>query len=472
VDVQATDASEVVRIDRSQAGSVLVTVSAPGEFEGPYFSRRFVAGETNEVRLHLNGGDDRVTVSGRGDSGILLRLVGGDGDDVFTFETNGDDARLYDSEGDNSAEGPDAPGIDSKPWDEWEWSEEDRDQPRDWGKQTLPIFWTSYTTDLGLFLGGGASLKGYGFRKRPFSWSLDVRGGWSPRQQKGRVELEGRFNRQNYAIFWPYTARVSRLDVVHYYGLGNQSVAGAQTFHEVDLTMASASLGMGVFLESGFELSGVARVERASTQANVGRYFDSVRPVSGDGGYTSLAFAGNVTFDPLANSAATGSRLRFRGSGAVFPSALDVDDTFGRVEAEVSALLASSPWPAVSLAVRAGAQQVFGDFPWHKAAFLGGSGSVRGYDEQRYAGDAAVYASAEARLRVLRPRVIVPVAIGVFGFLDTGRVYLDNDSPGGWHTSTGAGLYFQPIQQPYLVRIGAGKGDDTTKVFVALGLPY
>jgi len=472
VDVQATDASEVVEVDRSQDGSVLVTMSAPGALTGPYFSRRFLAGETSEVRIYLKGGDDRVTVSGNGDPGMLLRFIGGRGDDQFTFQGNGDDVRVYDAEGTNSVSGSDAPGLDDKHWEQWEWSEDDRDQPRDWGKQTLPIFWTSFSTDLGLFLGAGVSFKGYGFRKLPFSWSLNARGGWSPRQQKGRVEFDGQFNRQNSSMFWPYSARVSRLDVVHYYGLGNQTSSGGQDLHEVDLTMASASLGLGVALQSGFELSGGIRVERASTQDNVTSYFDTVRPVYGDGGFTSVAFIGDLVYDPLAGSQVTGSRLRVRASGAAFPSVLDAENRFGRIGAEVSALLASSPWPAVALSLRGGAEQVHGRFPWHKAAFLGGAATVRGYDEQRFAGDVAIYGSAEGRLRLLRPRVIVPVAVGVFGFVDTGRVYLDNDSPGGWHTGVGGGIYFQPIQQPLLVRIGAGKGEEATKVYLALGLPY
>ncbi len=75
-------------------------------------------------------------------------------------------------------------------------------------------------------------------------------------------------------------------------------------------------------------------------------------------------------------------------------------------------------------------------------------------------------------LRVWNPRVVVPVAIGVFGFADAGRVYLDGDSPGGWHTSFGGGIWFKPIAQPYMLRAGAGVSNDGTKIYVLLGLPY
>jgi hypothetical protein len=157
---------------------------------------------------------------------------------------------------------------------------------------------------------------------------------------------------------------------------------------------------------------------------------------------------------------------------AYFPDLFDVERGFGKARAEVSGLLASSPWPAVALALRAGTEHVWGRFPWHEAAFLGGPGSLRGWDEQRFAGDAVLFAGAEARLRIGRPRVVVPLDTGVFGLADAGRVFIDNDSPGGWHTAFGGGLWFQPVLQPYLVRAGVGSSEASTKVFVTVGLPY
>ena len=65
---------------------------------------------------------------------------------------------------------------------------------------------------------------------------------------------------------------------------------------------------------------------------------------------------------------------------------------------------------------------------------------------------------------------IVTTGAGLFG--DAGRVHVDGASPGGWHTSAGGGVYFQPVRQPYLLRLGAGSSIETTKLFLSLGLPY
>jgi hemolysin activation/secretion protein len=93
------------------------------------------------------------------------------------------------------------------------------------------------------------------------------------------------------------------------------------------------------------------------------------------------------------------------------------------------------------LAARVGGRRVFGDFPYFDAAFLGGRESVRTIRRQRYAGDAAVFGSLELRIPVAEFPLVFPLSTGVLGFVDAGRVYLDGDSPGNWHTGAGAGIW-------------------------------
>ena len=124
------------------------------------------------------------------------------------------------------------------------------------------------------------------------------------------------------------------------------------------------------------------------------------------------------------------------------------------------------------MAIHGGWEEVWGRFPWHQATFLGGTDDIRGWDNQRFAGDRSAFGSAELRLRLWRPRVIVPASLGAFGFADGGRVWVDGDSPGGWHTSVGGGVWFKPVFPEYVLRVGVGNSTEATKVFVMLGLPY
>jgi len=93
------------------------------------------------------------------------------------------------------------------------------------------------------------------------------------------------------------------------------------------------------------------------------------------------------------------------------------------------------------LATRLGGQKLFGDFPYFEAAFLGGSESVRTLSRQQYAGDGSVYGTAELRVPLANFPLVLPWNLGVMGFTDVGRVYMEGQSPGGWHSGYGGGLW-------------------------------
>ncbi len=473
VDVRASLEDEVVDVLRAADGSVTITMSVPDEADEPYFERRFVESETREIRIYLRDGDDRIVFRGPGDSDILVRVIGGTDDDSYVFEGDRGRVRLYDHEGANTTIGARAPRIDDKPFEVWEWSEENKDMPLDWGRRTLPIFGSGYSADLGVLIGAGARFESYGFQKRDYASAFDVRAAFSPQAVKGIAEVDGRINRENSSVFWTVSARVSRLDVLSFYGLGNaQPAAGPESFHDVDLTRTSASVGFGVSPEPWFELTGYATIDRSSTQDNTDRFFETLGQVYGSGVFVSGALGGSLTFDPMVDDRRSGNRFRLRLFGEVYPEVFDTERTFGRAGGDVSVLVATSAWPALAVAFRGGGEQAHGQYPWHRAAFIGGTSTVRGYAQNRFAGEASLWGSGEVRLRVAKPRVVVPVAVGVFGFFDAGRVFVESESPGGWHTAPGGGLFLQPVAQPFLFRIGAGQSDESTRFFASFGLPY
>ena len=89
-----TDAPELVEARRLDDGGLELSVrraSADGAPAGePYFRRRFEPGVTDEVRVYLHGGNDKVLVTGGRRGGALLRVVGGDGADVLDDSAGGD----------------------------------------------------------------------------------------------------------------------------------------------------------------------------------------------------------------------------------------------------------------------------------------------------------------------------------------------------------------------------------------------
>jgi outer membrane protein assembly factor BamA len=126
-------------------------------------------------------------------------------------------------------------------------------------------------------------------------------------------------------------------------------------------------------------------------------------------------------------------------TGSYYPATWSVKSPFEKVSAAATAYFSIPVLTRPVLALRAGAEKLFGNFPYYEAAFLGGSNTVRTYHFHQYAGDAAYYGSTELRVPVAQFPLFLPWNIGLIGFADAGRVYVDNDSPGGWHTAAGIG---------------------------------
>jgi hypothetical protein len=78
---------------------------------------------------------------------------------------------------------------------------------------------------------------------------------------------------------------------------------------------------------------------------------------------------------------------------------------------------------------------------------------IRSLDAQRYAGDAAAYGSAELRFPLFKFAFIVPLDVGIFGVGYAGRVWVNGDSPGGWHTATGIGFWIGVPDPSTAVRV-------------------
>jgi hemolysin activation/secretion protein len=84
---------------------------------------------------------------------------------------------------------------------------------------------------------------------------------------------------------------------------------------------------------------------------------------------------------------------------------------------------------------------VFGEFPYFESAFLGGGETMRTLHRQQYAGDRSLYGTVELRLPVASFPFILPLNVGLLGFSEAGRVYMDGASPGGWHSAMGGGFW-------------------------------
>lgn len=463
-DVSASDGNEVARIERVDDERVRVTLYKVSKETGapknrPFFDRTFHRDETKDIRLYMLGGDDRIVLTGNVESSIQIRIVGGDGADelidsskvagdflsIVPFIPDAENKTLFYDDGKKTTvrEGP------GTTWDRSRYREPSNDtlrwEPvvRDYGHDWKAITWLGYNPDEGLFIGGGPALTEYGFRADPFVFRQSVAVGFASSNGTFKAQYNGEFHK------WIDGARVtlhglgSQFELLNFFGFGNESVRdekrAAREYYEIEQTqlLGRAAIEFPLFSHAEFGIGG--RVKYTTTELDESRVLDSLRPYGvEDLGLFNLH--ASATYDSRDNRSAPTKGVYLSAEGRFFPELLDNRETFQTGEIEGRVYLTANVPMKTTLALRAVGRKNWGVHPYFESVFLGGSRSIRGFEENRFAGDAALWGNAELRLDLFKYKVLIPGSIGVMGLADAGRVWLKGEDSDTWHTAYGGGL--------------------------------
>jgi hypothetical protein len=471
VDVQLTDADEVAVIDRHPDGSLEVTVTAEDDdFRGESYRRRFLPAETDDVRLYLQGGDDRAVVRGGG-HGVGIRVIGGGGDDVLEDSSRASGGvAFYDHRGDNRFVRGRGTRVDTRDWEapvdtssitgqrtyrEWGWSSSLFSPYVDWKRRAGPV------------IGGGPGMTKYGFRREPHAWEAQGHVGWAPLENRFLVAAGGDLHPENARHWWSAKGYASNMETVRFFGYGNATDdAITRELRDTWLRQVRVEalwnrpLGRHGTLEAGPVL------QWTDPEVVDGSPLDFIRP-TGTEAFGQVGFRTDAELDgrDAPNFPRRGWRLETGGSA--FPAAWDAEEGYGEAHVLAAAYLSAGSGPI--LALRAGGKHLWGDFPFHEAAFLGGSGSLRGHSGLRFAGDAMAFGGAELRVPLFRANVGLRGTFGVLGLADAGRVWFDGYSAGELHTAYGGGVFFTAAGQSVYLAVAQG---ERMSVDVGLGMPF
>ncbi|HEX7846284.1 MAG TPA: BamA/TamA family outer membrane protein, partial [Chitinophagaceae bacterium] len=105
VNITGTSQKEVFEVVRLNNDSTLVTVyhvNEETERREEVYQRVFLRSETNEIRLYGLGGDDKFSINGYVNKGILVRVIGGKGSDIVSVTSRvkqaGHQTMIYDDQ--------------------------------------------------------------------------------------------------------------------------------------------------------------------------------------------------------------------------------------------------------------------------------------------------------------------------------------------------------------------------------------
>jgi hypothetical protein len=450
-DIHASNQPDRAVIDRIDENRLEVWLSSRGGGGGerrqtPYFHRTFDRRETREVRLYLLGSADRAVVRGTAQPRIRVRIVGGDGADAL-IDSSQVGERLTDF-----------------------YESGDRPETPDWGRMLRPAPVASFNADHGLILGGGIVRDAHGFGAVPYSHRLVLRSGVST---SGRFLFEYRsdFPRIAPRLSAAVHAVLSGVHRARFHGFGNETERQPETdFHRVTQYRAVVAPTLTVLPLSRVRFSFGPVLKVTSTSSEPTRIVQDT--LYGAGLFGQVGAQAAVEADIRDQSMWTTRGLRLGVGASVFPAVLDVSEVFAEVHGELATYV-SMPIPTKpTLAIRLGGQKVWGRVPFHEAAYVGGENSLRGFEIQRFAGDAALHGNAELRLTLVRFSFLFPTELGVLGVADVGRVFLKTEPSGRWHAAEGAGIWIAPLRRAYTVSFTLVRGTEQTLLYVRTGFQF
>ncbi|MFT7034440.1 MAG: hypothetical protein ACJA2S_002954 [Cyclobacteriaceae bacterium] len=482
VEVFGSDKKEFILIEKINPEELKVTlkkVSKKGAIQQILYERTFYAEETNEVRIYGHGGDDIFQITGDDSNKIKVRIIGGDGDDQIVDKSEKSTSKrilVYDNKSTviTAAETK----IKSKTSDKPDINRYDK-----YGfiyDNLMPLGYWKVNPDDGIFLGGGFILTKFKWRKKPFASKHTLTGDFSVATKAFNINYEG-----------TYTDIISKWDldlltniqapfsVDNFFGLGNESnydfenqpIDYYRARFENNLFRAALSHPIGSFAKfsigaqhQGFEIEN--RTGRFLDQSDAGGLntqdlFQNRRFYTGL--YTGLQF------DSRDNLLLTTRGVFWNNEFVSAKGLNDLSSDLNKFSSELS-LYYSFKYPnVVTLASRTGMAHNFGEFEFYNANKLGGISNLRGFRRTRFYGQTSFYQNFDLRIRLFNVKsYLLPGSIGILGFYDVGRVWLEGEQSDKWHKGAGGGIWISPLGKAVL-SFNLAFTEEETLPFVGLG---
>jgi len=466
-EIHAPDSDDRATITRE--GSDVIVQIQSGD-RAPWFERRFVAGETREIRLYLHGGSDRAVVRGNGRPGPFLRIVGGNGDNTLIDSSTVDGrhrlTRLYDNGSFNDIQYGKDTTFDRLPW------------TKAYGKQIRPVKDRGWRTGPTFDVGSGAGLgivgkigferKHYGFRYAPYKsrTSLDLEYATGVNGFRAAFESDRRV--ESSQLHYMFDAEATQLNMVEFRGFGNTVEDSDDLFFDVkqQQLIARPSIGLALGPKGDLSIGPIVKYVTADSFSN--RFIAEEQPL----GFPRFGQVGaQLALKQDTRDSAWSRGIFVRASASYYPQVWDVENPFGEVSALATTYFTFPILTRPTLALRGGAKKVFGDFPYYEAAFVGGRTSLRAMHRQRFAGDAALHGTTELRVPIARVNYFLPWSFGAIGFMEAGRVYFNGESPGTWHSARGVGGWIGLLGPRTAVHIVRTNRADR-RIVVGLGFAF
>ena len=456
---------EVVRQDYDHTQVRMYALSKKGKKGELLYDRVFQNSVTEEVFLYGLDGDDEFHVSGKVKNSLVVRIVGGVGNDRITDESkvNGlsKKTKIYDSkEGNEIQFGTEAKDKTNNitTYNIYDRKGTQFDEPL---RVPIPILGVSQ--DNGFLIGFSETRTKAGFHKSPYGAKYE---------RSFDYAFETQSFRANYN--YEFIERLRRWDLVsngkiefgryafNFFGLGNESASPTNELNNFEYYRVRNST---VYLDFGLQRRFAGNFGRLSIRPsvqinNVNNTADRFIISNESGidnkelsGYIHLGITSEFDFYNVDNLS---SPKKGAGFNAYFtpqwsyredtnnPSS--TNNTFTKMGSNFVFYISTTNKSKLTLASKIGAEKVSGETPFYFKPFIGQINGLRGFRPFRFRGNSSFYQMNDLRWELFSSQNVgVPFSFGIFGGFDYGRVWLDEENSDQWHSSYGGGFWIAPL---------------------------
>ena len=458
VSIVGSDKKELYDIVRNDGGTVQLKVykiTKEGEQSRVMYDRTFDPVLTKEIRIYGFDGDDKFVVKGSDDK-IKIRMIGGDGEDMFEHSGAGNGGFVYDTRtGNNKLSGD----FRNKMSNDTSINSFDRLGYK--YNQTIPMLSFNYNQDDGLYLGFSLKFIKHGFRKVPYKSMHEF--------NIVHALATNAFNFHYYSeyigVFGKTGDLLTDIDIkapnntTNFFGYGDQSIYNKSKPGKFKYYRARYNLGdISLLIRKRFSdkvmiaFGPTYEFYKLDSTDNIGKNIvTSIPGINKSTLFASQSYFGgkfSLVIDTRDNKVVPQKGINWQTSYRYLSGLNDQSSNFSQLNSELTFYLKLIRNKLI-FANRFGGGVTIGDnFEFYQAQYLGGDEHLRGYRKYRFAGKSKIFNNAELRLALANFRTyLFPAAFGILAFYDTGKIYDKDNNSSKWLSGYGGGIWISPLKR-------------------------
>ena len=472
VTIRGTEKDDKIEVKRLSGGKTEVVIKRllSDEPNTEIYRRTFDFSATEELLIYGLGDDDIFEVTGQGDAKIQVKLIGGYGDDVFAIE-NKNRVKVYEwkhEETDFTEKKPESILTDRYKTNTYHWR---------YYKPNSNILAPAlgFRTDDGVFFGLKNTYTINGIHGNPFKQQHSISAKYLFAFKALELDYMGRFG--NIFSGWNFEVGgyfTSNRYAKNFFGFGNETQNNEDVldidFYRARVEQLRASAGLAYHTLKARLVYESFKVEnmpnRLFNPQNLDEaLFSTQRYIGGEfSAYYKRDNAGDFP-----------TKAIYIGVTAGYKSNLELENNkfgYASIKLGVDHKVISSGNLVFSTMAEYKSNIGNNQYFFYHAPSLGGNNGLRGYRDERFAGDSYFYQSTDLKLRLKRYITAVsPVTLGIYGGFDYGRVWVDDESSNVWHTSQGGGVWISSLKA-LTFKAGYFNSKENNMVQVGFGLSF